>query len=429
MQINKGINMKKILALSIVTSTITIAAKTVAPVEPITVEPTTMVDTGSFGYALKNGTFTGKMRIFYFDRSYDNDDSDTKGIDRKQNSSTFTGGGILKYESASYYGFKFALAYYGNHKLGSVFDRADAAGASMLDNDGSYDDIAFLGEAYLQYDIGNSMLKVGRQQLKTPLIQGHDLRLLPSVYEAAIIRNKDIPDTMIELGLVDRYTGFTSRDNGFTDNKTSKDGLAYLYFTNKSINNLSIRGQYVKTLADTNSAGKDIAREVYTYLDAKYNLPFGDKTYLKAQYGTNSYFEDGADDSTLLGAKVGTTLFDLVDVAVLYDKISDNQFQAFESGPMYTDWQQGYGPYEASTGIGAQLTVHPMDTLSLKFGYVDVSADEGNTVDDFSEFNFDGKYTINDWSKIRIRYSIKNQTDTSTREDRDDFRVIYYMNF
>jgi len=113
MQINKGINMKKILALSIVTSTITIAAKTVAPVEPITVEPTTMVDTGSFGYALKNGTFTGKMRIFYFDRSYDNDDSDTKGIDRKQNSSTFTGGGILKYESASYYGFKFALAYYG----------------------------------------------------------------------------------------------------------------------------------------------------------------------------------------------------------------------------------------------------------------------------------------------------------------------------
>ncbi|HHE06112.1 MAG TPA: outer membrane porin, OprD family, partial [Epsilonproteobacteria bacterium] len=284
------------------------------------------------------------------------------------------------------------------------------------------------GEAYVQYDIGNTMLKVGRQQLSTPLIQGHDLRLLPSVYEAAILRNKDIPDTMVEVGFVDRYSGFTSRDNGFTDNKTSKDGLAYISFSNKSIENLSLRGQYVKTLSDTNSAGGAVAREVYTYLDAKYNLPFGNKTYIKAQYGTNSYFDAAQDDGTLMGAKVGTS-FGMFDIAVMYDKISDNQFQAFESGPMYTDWQQGYGPYEASTGIAGQLIIHPMDGLSLKFGYADVSADEGNTVDDFTEFNFDGKYTINDYSKLRIRYSLKNQTDVSTREDRDDFRVTYYINF
>lgn len=35
----------------------------------------------------------------------------------------------------------------------------------------------------------------------------------------------------------------------------------------------------------------------------------------------------------------------------------------------------------------------PLDGLSLKVAYVDVSADEGKTVDDFSEFNFDGQYT------------------------------------
>jgi len=422
--------MKKSLALSVIASTMIMAGGSISPVEPMVVEAApVVVDTGSFGDALKNGKFTGKMRVFYFDRSYDDGDSDTKGIGRKPNSSTFTGGGILKYESGNYYGMKFGLAYYGNHKIGSVFDRIDAKGASMLDNDGSFDDIAFLGEAYLQYDIGNTMFKIGRQQLSTPLIQGHDLRLLPSVYEAAIIRNKDIPDTMIELGFVDRYTGFTSRDNGFTDNKTSKDGLAYISLANKSIDNLSIRGQYVKTLDDTNSAGGAVKREVYTYLDAKYNLPFGDKTYIKAQYGTNSYFAAGADDSTLLGAKVGTTLFDMVDVAVLYDKISDNAYQAFESGPMYTDWQQGYGNYDPSTAIGGQIVVRPMDGLSLKFGYVDVNADEGTVRDDFTEFNFDGKYTINDWSKLRVRYSIKDQTDSSDREDRNDFRVIYYMNF
>ena len=195
--------MKKSLVISIIASSAIMASADIAPVS----------NRVSFGDTLKNGTTSANIRVFYFDRSYDDDGA-------TPNSSTFTAGGILKYESASYHGLKLGFGYYGNHKLGSVFDREDAAGASMLDNDGSYDDLAFLGESYLQYDIGQTMFKIGRQQLATPLIQGHDLRLLPSVYEAAIIRNKDIPDTMIEVGFVDRYSGFCSRDNGFTDTKT-----------------------------------------------------------------------------------------------------------------------------------------------------------------------------------------------------------------
>jgi hypothetical protein len=387
---------------------------------------TQTAETGGFGNALKNGKTTANIRVFYFDRSYDDGDSDAKGIARKPNSSTLTAGGILKYESGSYKGIKLGLAYYGNHKLGSVFSRQDAAGASMLDNDGTYADLAFLGEAYIQYNIGKTMLKIGRQQLATPLIQGHDLRLLPSVYEAGIIRNKNIPGTIVEMGFVDRYTGFGSRDNKFTDNKTSRDGLAYLYVTNKSIDNLALRGQYVRTLADTSSNGGLIARKAYSYFDAKYALTVGTKSYISAQYGTNSYFNN-THNGILMGAKVGTS-FGMFDTALLYDKISDNAYQAFESGPMYSDWQQGYGPYDPSTAYGGQLIIHPLSTLSLKFGYVDVRADGAQRVDDFSEFNFDGQYAINDWSALRLRYSIKNQTDASTREDRNDLRVIYYIN-
>jgi hypothetical protein len=417
--------MKKSLALSVIASTMIMAGGTIAPVEPMVVEAAPVADTGSFGDALKNGKFTAKLRAFYFDRSFDED------VTGNPNATALTAGGIIKYESAAYYGFKFGLAHYSSTRLGNTFTREEGKGTSILGRSG--ENLAFLGEAYIQYDIGNTMFKVGRQQLSTPLIQNHDLRILPSVYEAAIIRNKDIPDTMIEIGYVDRYTGFTSKDNGFTDNKTGKDGLAYLSFTNKSINNLSVRGQYVKALTDGAS------RETYTYLDAKYSVPVGKNTYIKAQYGGNTYLTE--EDSTLFGAKIGTTL-GMFDVAAVYDKISGYQFQAFESGPMYTDWQQGYGNYEASTAVGGQIVVKPMDGLSLKFGYVDVSADDGNLRDDFTEFNFDGKYTINDWSKIRVRYSIKDQSDASEanrggvnpngstgREDRNDFRIIYYMNF
>jgi len=63
-----------------------------------------------------------------------------------------------------------------------------------------------------------------------------------------------------------------------------------------------------------------------------------------------------------------------------------------------------------------------------------VEADEdyrsdGTFTDHFTEMNIDAKYALNDYSKLRIRYSIKDQSDESDREDRDDFRVIYYLNF
>ena len=409
--------MKKSLVLSVLVSSVLLAGGSTPPLS--------VASTGDFGKSLKNGKFTANLRAFYFDRSFDED------VTGNPDAKALTAGGIIKYESADYNGLKFGLAHYSSTRLGNTFSREEGKGTSILGRSG--EDLAFLGEAYLQYDVGNTMFKVGRQQLSTPLIQNHDLRILPSVYEAAIIRNKDIPDTMVEVGFIDRYSGFTSKDNGFTDNKTGKDGLVSVSFTNKSIDNLSLRGQYVKALTD------DVSRETYTYLDGKYALPVGKNTYVKAQYGGNTYLTE--EDSTLIGTKVGTTV-GMFDVAALYDKVSGYRFQAFESGPMYTDWQQGYGNYEASTAIGGQVVVKPMSGLSLKFGYVDVAADDGNLRDDFTEFNFDGKYTINDWSKIRVRYSIKDQSDESEanrggvnpngstgREDRNDFRIIYYMSF
>jgi len=408
--------MKKSLLLSLITSTMIMAGETSLPIAT--------ANNGGFAEALENGNFSAHLRAFYFDRSFDEDQTG------KENATALTAGGIIKYESGDYKGLKFGLAHYSSTRLGNTFSRTEGSGTSILGRDG--ENLAFLGEAYLQYGVANTMIKVGRQQLSTPLMQNHDLRILPSVYEAAIARNKDIPNTMIEVGFVDRYTGFTSKENNFLDKKTGKDGLGYLSFTNKSIPNLSLRGQYIKALTD------DAGRETYSYLDGKYNLPVGKNTYIKAQYGGNSYTV--GDDSTLVGAKVGTTI-GMFDVAVLYDKISDNQFQAFESGPMYSDWQQGYGPYEASTAVGGQIVAKPMSGLSVKLGYVDVKSDTDKLVDDFSELNIDAKYTINNWSKIRVRYSMKDQSDASEklrfdgidgnggREDRDDFRIIYYMNF
>jgi len=384
---------------------------------------TTLVSADSLTEAFQNGTYSTKARVFYFDRSFDKD-----GVDDAQ---ALTAGGIMKYETGMYNGLKAGIAYYGSHRLGSIFSREEGKGTSILGRQG--EDLSFLGEAYLEYclycvGLSNTTIKVGRQQLSTPLIQNHDLRILPSVYEAAVVRNEDIKDTMVELGYVKRYTGFTSKDNRFNDynSKWGQDGLGYISIKNRSIPNLSVRAQYVKALDDKDNAGNQIKVDDYRYIDAKYALPFGQKTYIKAQYGGNAY--NVGDDSTLYGVKVGTTV-GMFDLALLYDKVDDNEFKAVESGPMYSDWQQGYGNYEPSEAFGGQIIAHPIAGLSLKLGYVDVAADDGYVRDDFSEMNIDAKYKINKMSKIRVRYSQKDQTDESDREDRDDFRIIYYLNF
>ena len=369
--------------------------------------------------ALEEGKFKIDARVFYFDRSFDTD-----GLD---NATALTAGGIMKYESANYNGLKMGLGYYGSNRVSGMYTKVDGTGTSLLTSDG--ENLNFLGEAYLEYTLSNTMIKAGRQQLSTPLIQGHDLRLLPSVYEAVIVKNKDIADTTVELGYVLAYTGFTSKYGEFLDTnaKWGDKGLAYISLVNNSYKPLTLKAQYVKALSDTKKDSTDkIARADYRYTDFKYSVPVGEKTYVKAQYGGNDYVT--GVNSKLVGAKIGTTV-SIVDLAILYDKISGNTFQAVESGPMYSDWQQGYGNYEPSTAVGGQVVLKPMDVLSLKVGYVDVAAANGYVRDDFSEMNIDAKYKINKISKLRVRYSVKDQTDTSDREDRNDFRIIYYASF
>ncbi len=405
--------MRKKLLLSAIVSTLAFSSVAMAA----------QTESDSLYSALKSGKFSFKTRTFYMIRTFENTpEPSTRAL---------TFGGIMKYETSSYKNLKLGLAYYGNQNLG-LYPGSEGAnphgGTSLLERN-TGNSLNFLGEAYLQYNISNTMVKVGRQQLATPLMNNHDLRALPSVYEAAIVRNTDIKDTMVELGYVRRYTGFTSKDNEFLDynSKWGKDGLAYILLKNKSIKNLSIRAQYIVPVSKTKDAGTHISIQDYKYLDAKYNLAFGNKTYVKMQTGGNSYYN--ASNSTLIGAKVGSRFFNILDATLLFDKISGNNFKAVEAGPMYSDWQQGYGDYQPSTAFGSQLILYPIKPLSLKVGYVNVNAASGYHVDDFSEFNFDGKYAFNEASKLRVRYSYKHQKPDTTRTSRQDFRIIYYLNF
>ncbi len=367
----------------------------------------------SFSEALQNGETTINTQTFYFNRSFDKPGED--------DAEALTVGGIMKYESANFSDTKVALAYYGSHRLFGITDRDQGGGTSILQSNG--DDIAFLGEAYIDFNTGDHQLQIGRQRLSTPLMGDHAIRLLPSSYEAAVYRNKSFKDTTLEAGYVSRYSGFTSKLSGFDEQegKWGTDGLIYM-FADTELAGVAVRAQFIDTQDDSGTFKN------YKYVDAKLPIGIGQETYIKGQYGGTGY-EEG-DSSKMLGVKAGTT-FGPLDLAVLYNKIEDNEFKAVESGPMYSDWQQGYGNYEPSDAVGMQLIYHPSENASVKLGFVDVESEDNDAFnnDTFTEANLDVKYQISEVSKLRVRYSIKDQDDESDREDRDDFRIIYYYDF
>ncbi len=384
-------------------------------------------ETANIGEVFQKGSFSADIKLFHMTRTFKDTAPDTKA---------FTGGGILKYESGKWYGGKIGFAYYGSHKIGGFYTRKEGIRTSLLQSDG--EDIAFLGEAYVRFDMKKTLLQLGRQRLDTPMMGDLRMRILPTTYEALRLKNESFAQTSLEIGYVKRYSGFGSRYSDFVDKNGlwGKSGLGYCYITNNTLKNLHLRAQYIYALDSTSATGTTIARRDYRYADLRYDIDIGEQSYFKAQYGGNNYTD--APNSTLFGAKVATTFFGMLEGAAFYDKILHNNFIVVMASPMFSDWQQGYGLYEPSEAYGGVFTLTPIKRLRVRAVYVDVHSHTQKLVDDFKEYNFDIKYTCNDISTLRISYSFKDQSDASERlhqnkqggrEDRNDLRIIYSLRF
>ncbi|TNF43806.1 MAG: outer membrane porin, OprD family, partial [Epsilonproteobacteria bacterium] len=189
--------MKKYLALSVVASTLLMAGGDVKPVEPV-VEA---VEEESVG------TVSGQFRGFYVDRTYDGT------VENNRNSLSV--GGWIGYDSAEWNGLSFGTKFYVTEGVKLHDKSAASMAAAGLDPSTDYDpslygpgfdSYGFIGEAYLNYKRGNTNFKIGRQKLNTPLAGADDARLLPNLFEAAVLSNTDIQDTTLVLAHVSKMT-------------------------------------------------------------------------------------------------------------------------------------------------------------------------------------------------------------------------------
>lgn len=164
------------------------------------VEPVEAVEEAKVNY----GELFGQFRTYYVDRTY-------SGSKNEYRNSLATGG-YIGYKSPDFNGLTAAVAVYGTygfeiHDMSIEDDLANNWAnydPSLTGRDG--ENYAFIGQAYLNYKFDNTNIKVGRQRLDTPLAGADDVRMLPNLFEAAVISNTDIEDTTLILAHITKET-------------------------------------------------------------------------------------------------------------------------------------------------------------------------------------------------------------------------------
>ena len=198
--------------------------------------------------AFKNGKVGGELRAWYFDR-----DNGTTAHE-----SIINGGISLNYVTDSFYGFRLGATVQSNY---TPF--ADDAEKNLYKGD-MYGNGAIFSEAYLGYAIGKTDIKIGRQYITSPLVSGSGSRMIKESFEGAVITNTDLPQTTLVAGYVDKFEGRTSTlassevgsvgkftntfalstGKGAAISKATIDGAYTAAVINKSINGLTLTGQY-----------------------------------------------------------------------------------------------------------------------------------------------------------------------------------------
>jgi len=146
--------------------------------------------------ALAESTVAGYFKAMYIA-------DDKKGGRLDQSTAGF--GGKLGGETGTFYGFSLKAAWYTTGDLGTRRDDARRTDAYMFDVDKK--PYSLIGEAQIRFAAGRTRLVAGRQEFFSPLINTYDYRIIPNLFEAVTLTNRDLPDTTLTLAYVSRMSG------------------------------------------------------------------------------------------------------------------------------------------------------------------------------------------------------------------------------
>jgi len=353
--------MKKTLLLSVVASTLIMAGGDIEPVAAPVVETS-------------NWEWSGTAKVYYQTMDHQNYwlegngvvGTGDKGFFHKNNSAADAGIQLRVSNKDVIAGFGFGAEVTGLSTLGLV--NAGVVTASMMSaglsipEPGSFEGMAddalssaYISQAYLTYGFGNTSIKVGRQELPmslSPFAYSEGWNIFKNTFEAALIVNTDIQDTVIVGAYVNRANGtqslagsivaITATTGHDLSNWASvgENGTYMLTAQNKSIANLTLTGSFYYAPSFDKASDMDVT---VFWADAKYNNADFPVTFA-AQGGVLDYDATAATDTqtTAFGARIGgkvgpvalSAAYTSVDMEA--NSISVTNFGTGVKSPLYT---------------------------------------------------------------------------------------------
>jgi hypothetical protein len=388
--------MKKALLLSMIASTMIMAGGDITPTESEAVALAPVVESG--------WKFSGQGVLYYQALGLDIFNVD---LFEQELASANAGIQLTAINDNLIGGIGFGVQLNG---LGTLGLEEDVVAYPM--QQGNSLNSAYISQLYLTYGIGNTSLKVGRQELLkalSPFAYSEDWNVFKNTFDAALVVNNDIPDTTVALAWVkranyndsavmaDNYDGFSGITGMNEFNSiNNNNGALMLTVQNKSINNVILTGSYYN---------------VSTYSDGDYIL------WADAQINIGNFnigLQGGKADESFnaYGAKVATTIFD-INLALAYSNIGGDyglEQLAGTTSPLYTDMvgDQLLGSYDlryaTSSGDAEKWMISANrdifgGNLSVAYGMVDA-----HYADSYKEFDIAYSKNISDNLNLSAAY-------------------------
>lgn len=305
-------------------------------------------------------------------------------------------GGKLHFKSPAYEGLSLGTSLYFTSKV--VNDDEATLIPLRGESDNSY---AIFGEAYLQGQFGKTVVKLGRQELNTPFADMDDIGMIPNTFEAATLVNKDIEDTEIFVGQINKMSGV---DAEVVDKFTTINGshnMQVFGLTYEGIDNLVLSAWYNRL--------KDAQVNGISYLEANYENSFENYTYgIGVQYANQSYLAD--EDAEVLGLKVDAGFNSLgLLFSASYNEINDNAATSgFGGGPFFAAFQflvidnAGKDAMARTVGLEYDATTLGLKDLTLGLGKMYIETENKTKA---TEFDVLASYQVDDSLAVNMVYA------------------------
>jgi len=161
-------------------------------------------DVNSIQEMFTEGKVYGRLRSNTFWYNSDNEKSSL------QDHNVWGLGGNLVYKTGFFHGFGATAGFYGSVPLGSPNVPEGSTtnyGKQGKDiyrtrTDGTEAAMGVVAQAYGEYKISKSDVKVGRQLIESTLLSSNDTKMIPNTFTAAVAETKDIKDTTLRAGYI-----------------------------------------------------------------------------------------------------------------------------------------------------------------------------------------------------------------------------------